>query len=103
MMMRITKIKHASQKYTYIDPNMNGRPSAYVHLLYRVHKPPKVSMDHVRKRHPNRPVVLAEENVSLQDRIGHIFAHVPGGLGEPRDLRNDSTPREVGSVVQNDH
>jgi hypothetical protein len=82
---------------------MNRRPSTHIYLLYRVYEPPKVSVDHVRKRHPNRPVVLAEENGQLQDGVRHIFSHVPGSLGKPGNLRNDSAPRKVGSVVQNYH
>jgi hypothetical protein len=87
---------------THVDPNVDGRPSTHVHRLYRVDEPSKVSKDHVRKRHPNRSVVLTKENGQLQDRVRHVFSQIPGGLGKPRNLRNDGAPREVCSVVQ-DH
>src|SRR5712672_3417267 len=93
--------KYIIERCTHIHPNMNRRPSTHVHRLYRVGKPSKVSMNDVRKRHANRPVVLAEENGQSQGRVSHIFAHVPRSLGEPGDLRDDGAPRQIGSVVQN--
>lgn len=60
-------------------------------------------MDDIRKRHPDRPVVLTKENGKLQNGVRHIFAQIAGSLGEPGDLRDDGPPRQVGTVVQNQH